>query len=466
MSNFLFYLAAFAVVLGVLIVVHEFGHYAVARLCGVRVLRFSIGFGRPLVSVVLGRDRTEWAMGAFPLGGYVKMLDEREGEVAPEERHRAFNTQPVGKRMAIVAAGPAANLLLAVLVYWLLFFSGTEELRPILGAPPAATAAAAAGIQNGEVVLKVAGRPVATWQELRWELLQYAVSGGDASIIGDRNPAPLPLEVMDSRQQISVRQLDLSSLGADGYEGDPLGRLGVLFYRPQIAPVLGSVAAGSVAEQAGLQPGDRIVAIDGEAVALWPEVVQKIRSAAGKSLRISLLRGDVPFAVQLMPEAYEDRGVRIGRIGIGVKDSGLTRADLMITVRYGLVTSLLKAVAETWDKASFSLVMMGKMLTGEVSWKNLSGPVTIADYAGQSARMGMDYYLKFLALVSISLGVLNLLPIPVLDGGHLMYYIIEIIKRGPVSERVMEVGQQIGLALLLLLMAFAFYNDINRLISS
>jgi len=273
------------------------------------------------------------------------------------------------------------------------------------------------------------------------------------------------LEVMDGQQQIFMRRLDLSSLAEQGFEGDPLARLGVIFFRPQIPPFLGSIAPGSVAEKAGLQSGDRIVAIDGDVIELWPEAVQKIRSAPGRLLALTIQRGEQRLYLEVVPEIHEERGLRIGRIGVGVRDPGPSREDVMITVRYDVGSALSKAVAETWDKASFSLVMMGKMLTGEVSWKNLSGPVTIADYAGQSARMGSDYYLKFLALVSISLGVLNLLPIPVLDGGHLMYYMIEIIKRGPVSERVMEIGQQIGLALLVLLMAFAFYNDINRLIS-
>lgn len=461
MSNFLFYLAAFAVVLGVLIVFHELGHYWVARWCGVRVLRFSVGFGRPLASVFRGPDRTEWAIGAFPLGGYVKMLDEREAPVPAEERHRAFNTQPVYKRMAIVAAGPLANLLLAVLVYWLLFFTGTDELRPLLGTPPAATAAAQAGIQNGETVLRVNGEAVETWQEFRWTLLRASM--GDGAPEGRAGRADL--EVLDTRGEVAVRSLPLGVLAEQGYEGDPLALLGVNFFRPQLAPVLGKVSPGGAAEAAGLQGGDRVLAIDGEATALWSDVVQKIRSAPGQSLHFRIERDGGERVLAVTPETVDDRGNRFGRIGVAPRDAGPSRDDLMVSVSYDLFTSLGKALEETWDKSTFSLVMMGKMLTGEVSWRNLSGPVTIADYAGQSARMGMDYYLKFLALVSISLGVLNLLPIPVLDGGHLMYHVIEIIKRGPVSERFMEIGQQFGLALLLLLMAFAFYNDINRLIS-
>lgn len=461
MSNFLFYLASFGLVLGILIVVHELGHYSVARMCGVRVLRFSVGFGRPLISRKFGADATEWAIGAFPLGGYVKMLDEREGAVAPEERHRSFNAQSVGRRIAIVAAGPLANLALAVLVYWGLFWHGTEELKPLLGTPPAASAAAAAGVANGDLVLRVGNQAVATWQEFRWEVLQASL--GEAAL--EEASGRVSLEVKNQRQEISFHSLELSVLRAAGHEGDPLEHLGLVFYRPKIAPVLGKVGEGSIAEAAGLRGGDQILAIGGETVDSWSEVVRKIRASPGQGLDIAYLRQGVSGSVQVIPEAVTERGGLIGRIGVAPKDAGASREAVMTVVRYAPAAAFFRALDETWDKASFSLVMMGKMLTGEVSWRNLSGPVTIADYAGQSARLGVDYYLKFLALVSISLGVLNLLPIPVLDGGHLMYYMIEIIKGGPVSERVMEIGQQIGLALLLMLMAFAFYNDINRLVS-
>lgn len=452
MSNFLFYLASFAVVLGTLILVHEFGHYAVARLCGVKVLRFALGFGRTVYSRRLGKDGTEWAIAAFPLGGYVKMLDGREGEVAPAEAHRAFDRQPVGKRMAIVAAGPGANFLLAILLYWGLFWHGVEEPRALLGAPAVASVAAQAGIENGDRVTRVGKVEVAAWSEFRWEIVQQAAS-----------KAPVELETINMRREINIRRLDLSPIVDGKYEGDPLERLGITYYRPQIAPVLGLVAAGGVAEQAGLRSGDEIVAIDDVAIDTWSAVVQKIRAAAGKSLRLSFKRGDEVHTVALVPVLEQG----VGRIGVGVRDPldpGQLRQLMMTTVSYGPLTSLSKAVAETWDKSVFSLQMLGRMLIGEVSWKNLSGPVTIADYAGQSARMGADYFIRFLALVSISLGVLNLLPVPVLDGGHLMYHIIELIKRSPVSERAMEIGQQIGMALLFSLITFAFYNDINRLL--
>ncbi len=454
MSNFLYYLVAFALMLGVLIIVHEYGHYFVARRVGVKVLRFSVGFGRAVWSKRMGRDGTEWAIGMFPLGGYVKMLDEREGDVAPEELHRSFNRQSVWRRMAIVVAGPAANLLLAILVYWGLFWHGMEELKPIMGMPVVASPAAMAGFENGERVLKVGGELVQTWQDMRWVLLRRAV---DQDLI--------ELEVINQRNEITIRRLDVSAARADGWEGDALEKLGLSFYRPRIPPVIGQISPDSAAAAAGLTPGDEVLLIDNTPISTWSDVVHTVRSSPGKPLNIEIQRSSERLFIKITPVAIEEGGHQIGRIGASVRDGGSARGELMITVRYGPLSALGKAIYETWDKSVFSLVMIGKMITGEVSWRNISGPVTIADYAGQSAKLGIDYYLKFLALVSISLAVLNLLPIPILDGGHLLYYVLEIIKRGPLSERSMEIGQQIGLALMLMLMAFAFYNDINRLIS-
>ncbi len=454
MNNFLFYLAAFALVLGTLIVVHEYGHYLVARLAGVKVLRFSVGFGRAIWSRRIGRDQTELAIGIFPLGGYVKMLDEREGEVPPEESHRAFNRRPVAWRMAIVAAGPLANFLLAILLFWGVFLYGSEELKPIFGTPPVASAAAAAGFENGERVLKVAGEEVVTWQEMRWVLLRRAV---DQSII--------EFELINARNEITVRHLDVSSARESGWEGEALEKLGISFFKPMVRPLLKTISPNSAAAAADLRPGDEILAIDGKAIVSWSSVVETIRHSPGKALEFEVLRDGARFSLQIRPATIVEKGREIGRIGAAVGDTELSRSEFMTMVSYGPVAALGKALSETWEKSVFSLVMMGKMLTGEVSWRNLSGPVTIADYAGQSARLGMDYYIKFLALVSISIGVLNLLPIPILDGGHLLYYVVEIIKRRPLSERTMEIGQQIGLALLLMLMAFAFYNDFNRLFS-
>jgi len=453
MSDLPFYLAAFLVVLGVLIIVHESGHYAAARLCGVKVLRFSLGFGPQLWQWKLGRDQTEWAVSLFPLGGYVKMLDEREAEVAPEELGRAFNRQGVGKRSLIVVAGPLANFVLAIVLYWGIFMHGSQELLPILGNPPVASPAAMAGVSNGEQVLKVDGEPVATWNDLRWMLMQKAVDQESTE-----------LEVINERQEISVRRLYLHAAGEQGWEGDALERLGVAFYRPNIPAVVGALVRGGPAEQAGLQPGDRVLAIDGGKVGDWFDLVAKVRDSAGGKLHLEVDRQGRLLEFDLVPEVASERGRAVGKIGVAVADSGADRRQVRTFVSYGFFTAGGKAVAETWDKSVFSLVMLGKMLTGEVSLKNLSGPVTIADYAGQSAKLGLEYYLKFMALVSISLGVLNLLPIPVLDGGHLMYHMIEVVRRRPLSERAMEIGQRIGLSLLFVLMAFAFFNDINRLV--
>lgn len=454
MSNFLFYLGAFALALGLLIVVHEAGHFALARWCGVKVLRFSIGFGKPILSRRFGPDRTELALAAFPLGGYVKMLDEREGEVEVAELPRAFNRQPVWKRFVIVLAGPLANFMLAIFMYWVLFVHGVEEPRPVLGTPVAQSMAEQAGFQEGELVRSINGQAIVSWQELRWQLLQQALAKGGVA-----------LEVINKQQEIAFRKLDLSSLDTSDLEGDILQKIGFRFYRPLLPPIIGKIMPGGVADLAGLREGDRILAIDGESIASWMQVVAIIREAPGRSIRLDADRQGQTVSLSVTPAEADDRGKRVGRIGIGVREDEADRSSLMTLVRYGPVESVGKAVGQTWETSIFSLTMLGRMITGEVSWKNLSGPVTIADYAGQSAKLGLAYYIKFLALISISLGVLNLLPIPLLDGGHLMYYIVEIIKGGPVSERVMEIGQQIGLALLVMLMAFAFYNDINRLVS-
>ncbi len=453
MSDFLYYLLAFGVLLGLLIVVHELAHSLVARWVGVKVLRCSVGFGRPLLIRQIGRDRTEWSIGLFPLGGYVRMLDESEGDVAPHESHRAFNRQSVWKRMAIVAAGPVANLLLAVLVYWGLFMHGMEELRPVMGSPIVASPAAAAGIENGERILKVGGEEVLTWSDMRWILLRK-MADQDA----------IDLEVINLRNEINFRRIDLA-VTKSGIEGsDPLEKLGLTFFRPDYPPEIGKISPGSPAEVAGLNPGDKITSINGKQISTWADVVSMVRASPSILLTLDFMRGDESMSVQVIPLEVERQGRRIGQIGAAVNDVGFARQELLITVRYDFLPALSKALDETWDKSTFSLQMMGKMLTGVVSWKNISGPVTIADYAGQSARLGASHYLKFLALVSISLAVLNLLPVPILDGGHLLYYVAEIIRGKPLSEEWMAIGQKIGLALILILMAFAFYNDLTRLI--
>ena len=445
---------AFIVALGVLIVVHEYGHYLIAKLCRVKVLRFSVGFGRPLFVRRWGRDQTEWVIAAIPFGGYVKMLDEREGPVPPEEAERAFNRQSVGKRLLIVVAGPAFNFMFAVLVYAGLFMYGLPEAKPVLAAPPAGSFAAAAGLRAGDTVRAVDGEPITTWQELRWRVLQSAL----------QREAPR-LETLNERGHMAVVTLDLRQFPAAQVEGDALERVGLRLYRPPLDPVLGQVISGGPAARAGLATGDRIVRADDEPIDSWEALVAAVRAKPGEPLRFTVERGGSTQLIEVVPDAINAGDTRIGRIGAAPEMPAAHAEKLLIRVQHGPLASIGKAAAKTADISVFSLRMLWKMLLGEVSWKHLSGPVTIADYAGQSAQMGWISYLTFLALISISLGVLNLLPIPLLDGGHLMYYAIEIVKGRPVSERAMELGQRVGLALLLVLMVFAFYNDLNRLLT-
>ncbi len=447
-------LVAFVVALGVLIVVHEYGHYLAARLCGVKVLRFSVGFGRPLALWRRGADGTEWVIAAVPFGGYVKMLDEREAPVAPEEASRSFNRQSVWRRFCIVVAGPLFNFVFAIAVYAGLYMYGLPEARPVLAEPPAGTPAAAAGLHARDTVRAIDGEPIATWQELRWRVLQAALQR-----------QTLRLETLSERGHLGETTLDLRAYPADEVESDALERVGLRLFRPPLAPVLGQVIAGGPAERAGLAAGDRIISAGGKPVDTWEALVNAVRAQPGKALALVVEREGRTRAVEVVPDAVAAGEARIGRIGAAPRIPASHAEAMLIRVQHGPLESFGRALAKTWDISVFSLKMLGKMLLGEVSWKHLSGPVTIADFAGQSAQMGWVSYVTFLALISISLGVLNLLPIPLLDGGHLMYYAIEIIKGSPVSERAMELGQRVGLALLLVMMAFAFYNDLNRLLT-
>jgi regulator of sigma E protease len=450
--NFLHTVISFIVALGVLIVVHEYGHYLMARLCNVRVLRFSVGFGRSLATWRLGPDATEWTIAVVPFGGYVKMLDEREAPVAPAELPRAFNRQSVWRRFLIVVAGPLFNFLFAIAVYAGLYMYGLPEARPVLAQPAAGTLAQGAGFSAGDTVRSIDGDALATWQELRWRVLQGALQR-----------EALRIEVADARGDISTHVLDLRNYPSDEVESDTLERIGFRLYRPPLDPVLGRVVAGGAAERAGLKEGDRVTHAGGAPVADWGALVEAIRSHPAAVLRLTVERNGAQLRIDVVPDGVSEGGSRVGRIGAAPRIPAAESERSVVRVSYGPLDSLAKAAAKTWDISIFSLRMLGKMLIGEVSWKHLSGPVTIADYAGQSAQMGWLAYATFLALISISLGVLNLLPIPLLDGGHLMYYAVEIIKGSPVSERAMEFGQRVGLALLLVVMAFAFYNDLNRL---
>jgi regulator of sigma E protease len=444
-------IAAFLVTLGILIVVHEYGHYWVARKCGVKVLRFSIGFGRPLKRWVRGADRTEWVIATMPLGGYVRMLDERDPDCAPiaaADLPRSFNRQSVWKRIAIVLAGPAANLLLAIAVYWVLNVVGVMEPQALLGQPPAATAASQAGVAAGDRVVEVDGDAVRSWNELRWLLLQRAVGG---------RPIAVEVETVGGGR----RTLTLEPGGAitEDLEGDVIGRLGIVPYSGP--PRVGRVADGSAAARAGLLAGDRIVTAAGQPINSARALIERIRASAEKQLELTVERDGRTVNLQVTPSRVtDDSGQSFGRMGAELNDR-----PPLIKVQYGPFESIGLAAGRTVDTAVFSLKMLGKMVTGQASWKNLSGPVTIADYAGQTARVGLAAFLSFLALVSISLAVLNLLPIPMLDGGHLLYYFIEILKGSPPAEWVVEWGQRAGVALLGLLTVLALYNDLIRLLS-
>ncbi len=452
------YLIPFVLAFSALIFFHELGHYLLARWCGVKVERFSIGFGRPLVKWTVGADRTEWVLAAIPLGGYVKMLDEREAPVDDALLHRAFNRQPVWRRFVIILAGPLANLLLALLLFWGLSVAGTEELRPQVALLDNNSIAARAGIHNGDTVLEADGVAVRSWSDLDWVLFRNAVK---------KRETVLRVQTLDGAE--TFHHLNFSGVTADE------NLRGIIGLRPWpiAAAVAGEVRAGSAAARAGIQPGDVFTSLDGERVASWDMLTGVIRQRAGVPVGIEVLRDGRALAFTLIPDDVEDEhnpGKRIGQMGVQLAGTEVERfkaqrAEALIVVRYGVAEGVLRAAVKTWEMSAFAFETIVLMLTGELSWKNLAGPVTIADYAGQTAKMGLSYFLKFVALISISIGILNLLPIPVLDGGHLLYYTIEIIKGSPVSEHMMEIGQRIGLAALFMLMALAFYNDIYRLLS-
>jgi regulator of sigma E protease len=453
--NIVLTIIAFVAALGCLIVVHELGHFVVARWCNVKVLRFSVGFGRPLWHTRRGADNTEWVIAAFPLGGYVKMADEREAPVAAEDLERAFNRQSVYRRIAIVSAGPIANFLLAIVLYWALFLHGVPGMKPVVGPAGAGTPAAAAGFVAGDLIARIGSDPVATWQDARWMLLQHAVQRSRVEV-----------EVITERGTRAVRTLDLSGMRAADLDGDFLRVVGFMRHQPKLKPVLGSVIGGGAAAHAGLQAGDEISVINNQPITSWDQVVRIVRTHPSEVLIFEVKRKGAPLpAIPVTPAQVTEDGKPVGRIGAAPMVDREAMAGLWTVVSYGPGEALVRALGKTWDTSVFSLKMLGKMIVGEVSLKNLSGPITIADYAGQTAQSGWIPYLLFLALISISLGVLNLLPIPLLDGGHLMYYMVELVKGNPVSDRAVEIGQQVGMALLFTLMVFALYNDISRLLN-
>ncbi|MEJ5989245.1 RIP metalloprotease RseP [Ramlibacter sp. PS3R-8] len=451
---------AFIVALGLLIAVHEYGHYRVAVACNVKVLRFSVGFGKTVFKWKPRKPRagqdTEFVIGAFPLGGYVKMLDEREGPVAPEDRHRAFNTQPLKYRAAVVAAGPAANLLLAIALYAAVSWMGVEEPQPVLGSPVTGSIAAAAGLRGGERVESagLAGdepAPIRSFEDLRWMLTRGALDGEDLRMV-------LAAEGSGGRREIL---LPLSQVNAREADAQLLRQVGIV--APWSPPVLGEVMAGGAAERAGLRQGDTVVRVAGQPVGDAQQLRDLIRAQVQGGQPVTTVwdidRQGRRLQLPVTPEVVKDKGVPpVGRIAAFV---GAPPA--MLTVRDGPIDGLWKGVVRTWDVSALTLRMMGRMVIGQASVKNLSGPLTIADYAGKSASMGLTQYLLFLALISVSLGVLNLLPLPVLDGGHLMYYLWEAVTGRSVSDAWMERLQRGGVAVLLVMMSIALFNDFARL---
>jgi regulator of sigma E protease len=447
---------AFIVTLGVLIVIHEYGHYRVAVACGVKVLRFSVGFGRVLWRRQATPESTEFVLCALPLGGYVKMLDEREGPVDPAERERSFNRKTLLRRTAIVAAGPAANLLLAVLLYAAAHWIGIEEFRAVMGSPAAGSLAERAGLRAGDWA-RASSSDGADWRDLRsmtdlrWEVQQAVLRG---------EPLQLMVTDRDGHAQRNV-VLPLETLGSTDIDAKLVQRIGL--GGPFSEPVLGEVQPGGAGAKAGLHGGDRVLRVDAadvpDAAALRDRIRASVSGGVARAMHWRIERAGQLLEIDVTPDVVTDAGQSVGRLGLYPG-----QPPEMVEVRYGVVEGIAKAATQTWQMSTMTLKTMGKMLIGQASLKNLSGPLTIADYAGQSARLGLAYYLGFLAVVSVSLGVLNLLPLPVLDGGHLMYYLFEGVTGRPVSELWLERLQRGGVAIMLMMMSLALYNDVARLL--
>jgi regulator of sigma E protease len=454
MSQILTSLLAFVVAIGLLVAIHEFGHYIIARALGVKVLRYSIGFGRVLWSRRSGADQTEYCLSAIPLGGYVKLLDERDCAVSYGERDRAFNRQSVPARIAILAAGPAFNLLFAILAYTVMFLGGVPGMKPVVGEVATGSLAAKAGLRAGDTIVAVGDRRVFTWEGATVAMLDGMLSDG-----------AIRLDVADTTGH--ERPVDLRTAGRESELTEPgqlFSKLGLEPWSPQPEPVIGEVTPGGAAEQAGFQAGDRILLADGKPIARWVEWVKIIRARPGERLDVTIRRGESEMRLALEVASEDTADGPVGRIGASVSLSDEVMAAMRAEERYGPGEALVRATSKTWEMSALTLRMIWRMVIGDVSPKNISGPINIAQYAGVSASIGPSAFLSFLAIVSISLGVLNLLPVPMLDGGQIVYTLAESLKGGPLSERAQAIGQQIGIGFLLVLMSFAFYNDLSRLL--
>jgi regulator of sigma E protease len=447
----LYMLVGTLVALGVLVTIHEYGHFWVARRCGVKVLRFSVGFGSPLLRWH-DRQGTEFVVAAIPLGGYVKMLDEREGDVPPELLDQSFNRKSVRQRIAIVAAGPVANFLLALLFFWVVAMLGSQQVRPVIGAVEAGSLADVAGLQVGQEIVAVDGEPTTGWAAVNLQLVSRLGESGNLEL-SVREPG----SSVDSPRQVV---LDNWLRGAD--EPDPIASLGIRPWRPVLQPVLAQLDPEGPAFAAGLQVGDRLLALDGQSLADWQQLVDQVRGLPGKQISLLVERQGQQLDVPLTLAARGEGEAVSGYLGAGVA-GGDWPAEMLREVSYGPLDAVVEGAKNTWTMSVLTLNSLKKMLFGELSVKNLSGPITIAKVAGASAESGLSDFLKFLAYLSISLGVLNLLPIPVLDGGHLLFYLVEWVRGRPLSERVQGWGMQIGISLVVGVMLLALVNDLSRL---
>lgn len=453
--DILYSVIAFVVALGILVTVHEFGHFWVARRLGVKVLTFSVGFGRALWSRRSREGETEYVIAMIPLGGYVRMLDESEGDVAAHERHRAFNRQPMSTRVAVVVAGPAFNFLFAVVAYWCMYMLGVDGLRPIVAETAPGSVAEQAGFQPGDEMTSVQGEEVRTWQS--------AVQGIIAASLGDRE---IGVEVVDAARRRQERVIDLGTIVVDDLtRGRFFDRIGLAPAQPVLPAVIGRVEAGRPAQRDGLRPGDQVLRAAGQNVESWPDLVRIVRKRPGEMFVVLVERDGARVTIRLTPDVeHATDGSRFGRIGAAVNEPKDLIDRYFVTERHDPWSALVKGVAKTGEISALTLRMMWKMVLLEVSLENLSGPIGIAEYAGASARFGLSRFLEFLGIVSVSLGILNLLPIPLLDGGHLLYYAVEFFRGRPVSETFRFVGQRLGIALLVGLMGLALYNDLARLL--
>lgn len=454
MSNILISILSFMLAISVLVAVHEFGHFWVAKKVGIKVLRFSIGFGKALWMKKVGPDQMELVVAAIPLGGYVKMLDEREGDVPEEDRRRSFNQAPMWARMAVLAAGPAANFLFAIVAYWIMFIAGVPGLTPVVGEVAPASIAAEAGMRDGDRIVRVGGQAVDTWEGTLLVLLDDLLD--------------------DGRIALSVRSEDGTSrellLDAQGQEssltepGALFAGLGMMPWRPDWPALIENVDPEGPAQSAGMRNGDRIVAVGEVPVADWPELVEQLEGLAGQQVVLQVERDGGTRLLTVDVGSMERDGRTVGRIGVEGARPDPVPESMYASTNYGVLAAIPVAMTKTWDMSALTLRMMWKMLEGVVSPKNISGPINIAQYAGFSASLGLAAFLSFLAVVSVSLGIINLMPVPMLDGGQLLYHFAELVTGKPLPERIQMVGHQIGLLMLALLMTFAFYNDIARLL--